>query len=69
MKPQEFAVGDMVWLSGKNIQTKRPCKKLDPRFYGTYSVTERIGRQASRLKLLQEVGNIHDVFQVLLLEP
>ncbi len=52
-KPREFAVGDMVWLSGKNIQMKRPCKKLDHRFYGPYSVVERIGRQAYRLKLSQ----------------
>jgi hypothetical protein len=32
-KPREFAVGDMVWLSGKNIRTKRPRKKLEHRFY------------------------------------
>jgi hypothetical protein len=28
-KPREFAVSDMVWLSGKNIQMKCPNKKLD----------------------------------------
>jgi hypothetical protein len=59
----------MVWLSGKNIRTKRPSKKLDHRFYGPYPVIERVGTQAYRLKLLQEVGNIHDVFHVSLLEP
>jgi hypothetical protein len=68
-KPQEFAVGDMVWLSGKNIQTKQPCKKLDHRFYGPYPVAERISRQAYRLNLSQQVANIHDVFHVSLLEP
>jgi hypothetical protein len=68
-KPREFAVGDMVWLSGKNIRTKQPSKKLDHRFYGPYLVIERVGMQAYRLKLLQEVGNIHDVFRVSLLEP
>jgi hypothetical protein len=62
-------MGDMIWLSGKNIQTKRPCKKLDYRFYKLYPVAEHIDRQAYRLKLLQQVGNIHDVFQVLQLEP
>jgi hypothetical protein len=45
-KPRKFAVGNMVWLSGKNIQMKRPCKKLDYRFYGPYPVAERIGRPA-----------------------
>ncbi len=59
----------MVWLSGKNILCKRPSKKLDHRFYGPYLVIERVGTQAYRLKLLQEVGNIHDFFHVSLLEP
>ncbi len=68
-KPREFAVGDMVWLSGKNIRTKRPSKKLEHRFYGSYPVVERIGPQAYRLKLSQQVGSIHDVFHVSLLEP
>ncbi len=49
--PHEFAVGDMVWLSGKNIRTKRPSKMLDHRFYGPYPVVERKGTQAYRLKL------------------
>ncbi len=47
-KPREFEVGDMVWLSGKNIRIKRPSKKLDHRFYGPYPVIERIGTQAYR---------------------
>jgi hypothetical protein len=67
-KPREFTLGDMVWLSGNIIQTKRPCKKLEYNFYGPYPVAKRIGRQAYRLKLSQQVGNIHDVFHVSLLE-
>ncbi len=68
-RPREFAIGDMVWLSSKNIRTKRPNKKLDYRFYGPYPVVEQIGSQAYRLKLSQQVGSIHDVFQVSLLVP
>jgi hypothetical protein len=68
-KLHEFAVGDMVWLSGKNIRTKRPSKKLDHKFYGPYPVIERVGTQALCLKLLQEVGNMYDAFHVSLLEP
>ncbi len=41
-----FAVGDMFWLSGKNIPIKRPSKKSDNRFYGLYPVVEQVGRQA-----------------------
>jgi hypothetical protein len=59
----------MVWLLGKNIRTKRPSKKLDHRFYGSYPVVEQIGTQAHRLKLSQQVGSIHDIFHVSLLEP
>jgi hypothetical protein len=59
----------MVLLSGKNIQMKRRCKKLNHRFYKPYPVVESIGRQAYRLKLSQQVGNINNVFHVLLLEP
>jgi hypothetical protein len=59
----------MVWLSGKNIRTKRPSKKLKLRFYGPYPVVERIGPQAYCLKLSQQVGSTYDVFHVSLLEP
>jgi hypothetical protein len=68
-KPSEFAVGNMVWLSGKNICTRQPCKKLDHRFYRPYSVTEWIGTHAYRLQYSQQVGSIYDVFHVSLLEP
>ncbi len=67
-KPRKFKVGDMVWLSGKNIRTERPSKKLDHRLYGPYLVVKRIGTQAYCLKLLQQAGSIHDVIHVLLLE-
>ncbi len=67
-KTQEHAVGDMVWLSDKNVQMKRLCKKLDHRFYRPYPVAERIGQLAYRLKLSQQVRNIQDVFHVSLLE-
>ncbi len=68
-KPCQFAVGDMVWLSGKNIRTKRPSKKLEHRFYGAYLVVQWIGLEAYRLKLSQQVGSIHDIFHISLLEP
>jgi hypothetical protein len=54
---------------GKNILTKRPSKKLDHGFYGPYQVVEQVGKQAYRLKLLQELGNIHNLFHVSFLQP
>ncbi len=68
-QPKEYAVGDSVWLSAKNIRTKRPPKKLDIKYYGPFLITKRIGKQAYRLKLGDLVGCIHPVCHVSLLEP
>ncbi len=69
LKHREFATGDIIWLSGKNIRTKRSSKKLDHRIYKPYLVVKWIGSQAYRLKLSQQVGSIHNVFHISLLEP
>jgi hypothetical protein len=69
MKPKEHAVGDSVWLSAKNIRTRRPLRKLDLKYYGPFLITERIGKQAYKLRLGDSVGHIHPVFYVSLLEP
>ena len=47
----EFEVGDRVSLSGKNLRSKRPSKKLDNKRYGLFQIMERIGRNAYRLEL------------------
>ncbi len=69
MQPKEYAVGNNVWLSAKNIRTGRPSRKLDLKYYGPFPVIERIGKQAYKLKLKDSVGRIHPVFHVTLLEP
>jgi hypothetical protein len=69
MQPKEHAVGDSVWLSAKNIRTRRPSRKLDLKYYGPFPITERIGKQAYKLRLGDSVGRIHPVFHVSLLEP
>ncbi len=48
---KEYAVGDMVLLSTKNIKTKRPSKKLDFKFYGPFRIEAVVGKQAYRLEL------------------
>jgi hypothetical protein len=31
---RKYNKGDLIWLEGKNIQTKRPMKKLNNKWYG-----------------------------------
>nr|XP_043619760.1 uncharacterized protein LOC122591564 [Erigeron canadensis] len=38
--------------------------KLAPRYIGPFEITERVGAVAYRLKLPQELSNVHDVFHV-----
>lgn len=64
----QYAVGERVWLSAKNIRTTQPSRKLGHRWLGPYEITERIGKQAYRLKLPPRYKAIHDVFHVSLLE-
>ncbi|GJX97261.1 hypothetical protein Tco_0353059 [Tanacetum coccineum] len=38
--------------------------KLAPRFVGPFEITKRIGKVAYRLRLPQELNNVHDTFHV-----
>ena len=62
-----FQVGDRVLLSSENItpdnQRGRPSRKLAPRFIGPYTIVEKIGSVAYRLKLPANL-RIHPTFHV-----
>ena len=66
--PPNMSIGDLVMLNAKNIRTKRPTKKLAPKFYGPFKILEKIGTRSYRLELDQR-WRIHNVFHVSLLEP
>jgi hypothetical protein len=66
-KMTEMKVGDLVWLEGKNLHVKG-TRKLLPKRYGPFQITERIGVIAYRLRLPESM-KIHDVFHIDLLLP
>ena len=55
-------------LNGKNMRSKRPSKKLNPKLYGPFKVLEKQGARAYKL-LIPDRWKIHPVFHVSLLEP
>ena len=63
-----YAVGDRVYLSARNMKTYRPSKKLDWKHLGPYVIAEKISPQAYRLEL-PDTMRIHNVFHVNLLRP
>jgi RNase H-like domain found in reverse transcriptase/Reverse transcriptase (RNA-dependent DNA polymerase)/Integrase zinc binding domain len=56
-----YRVGDMVWLSAKNLRTQRPSVKLDHKNEGPYKVLEKVGATSYRLDIPEET-RIHPVF-------
>ena len=56
----DYAIGDEVFLSTKNIKTERPSKKLDDKFIGPYPIKDLKG--SSYQLGLPVTMDIHDVF-------
>jgi transposase InsO family protein len=65
-----FKKGDDVLLSTKYITLKHPgTRKLLPRWIGPFTILDRIGNLAYRLKLPESMSRIHPVFHVSKLKP
>ena len=67
-EPPTYQVGDLVMLSGRNIKTYHPSKKLNHKSLGPFQIEKIVSPLAVRLTLPQK-WKIHNVFHVLLLEP
>ena len=67
-KNVEFNVGDQVYLKTNHIRSLKPSKKLDNRKYGPFTIINRIGSRAYRLKLPSSL-KIHNVFNADTLIP
>uniref|UniRef100_A0A803JAN2 Integrase catalytic domain-containing protein n=1 Tax=Xenopus tropicalis TaxID=8364 RepID=A0A803JAN2_XENTR len=64
----QYKVGDLVWLSTKNIKLKVPSPKLGPRFIGPYPIIAIINSSSVRLQLPPNF-KITNTFHVSLLKP
>lgn len=67
MKPLE--VGDLVYLSTKNIKLQIPNRKLGPKYIGPFPVARVINPITVKLTLPPLLGKIYPVFHSSLLKP
>lgn len=65
---RHYAVGDLVIVKATNIKTRRPCKKLDARYFGPFRILQKHGKLAYRVELPPSMARLHPVFHVSLLE-
>nr|GEV63105.1 putative reverse transcriptase domain-containing protein [Tanacetum cinerariifolium] len=66
-KPLEFNVGNKVPLKvspWKGVVRFGKRRKLSPRYVGPFKIVERVGPLAYRLRVLQELIGIHEMFLV-----
>jgi hypothetical protein len=63
-----YHVSDQVMLSGRNIQTRRPSRKMDHKNHGPFQIEKIVSPLAVRLTLPRK-WKIHNIFHVSLLEP
>jgi hypothetical protein len=60
--------GQRVWLEGKNLPFNVPTRKLAPKRYGPFNVSQKILPVAYRLDLPAHM-KVHNVFHIDLLTP
>ncbi|GJQ98614.1 putative reverse transcriptase domain-containing protein [Tanacetum coccineum] len=66
-KPVKFKVGDRLLLKvspWKGVMHFGKKDKLAPRYVGPFKIVERISLVAYRLRLPEELNNVHDTFHV-----
>lgn len=66
--PQEFKIGDKVWLNANKVQVYQASQKLGPKQLSPYEITKKLSDRDYWLKLLAAL-KIHDIFHVDRLAP
>jgi hypothetical protein len=62
-----YKPGDEVYLSGKNLTTHRPMKKLDDKRHSPFKVVCKVGSPSYKLKL-PNTWKVHPVFNTVFLK-
>ncbi|MBW0551242.1 hypothetical protein O181_090957 [Austropuccinia psidii MF-1] len=62
-------LGDMVWLSSKNVKSTRPTKKISERWLVPFTILNKVNVHEYQLKLPSQWKSTHPVFHISLLEP
>ena len=63
-----YIVNDEVWFDTRNMQTKRPSKKLSDKFDGPFLITKIVSPHAYKLELRRD-WTIHPVFHTNFFRP
>jgi hypothetical protein len=64
----EFKINDKVFLNAKNIISIKSFKKLNYKYYDSYTINESINKILYKLNFSSIMKDIHDVFHVFLLK-
>jgi hypothetical protein len=64
----EFKINDKIFLNARNIILIRSFKKLNYKYYDSYTINESINKISYKLNFSSIMKNIHDVFHVFLLK-
>ena len=63
-----YVLNNEVWLDTRNMQTKKPSKKLSDKFDGPFPIGKIINPHVYKLELLHD-WTIHSVFHTNFLKP
>jgi len=66
--PEQYTIGDQVWLEGKHLRFPHQKTKLNPKWYGPFKILKVISSVAYQLQLPPS-WKIHPVFHASLLLP